>query len=91
MRDSVYLKKKIKIMAARAALLPGDSGVRQVTSEPCSTQDFCCNARLPASERGQPCMRLPACCGSAPGAEGHSVLEGGQCMSTQLSMAVHSD
>lgn len=81
----------IKLAAVRAALLPGDSGVRQVTSEPCSAQDFCCNARLPASEPGQPCMRLPACCGSAPGAEGPSVLEGGQCMSTKLGMAVHGD
>ena len=70
------------LVAAREALLPGDSGVRQVTSEPYSAQDSCCNARLPASERGQPCMRLPACCGSAPGAEGHSVPEGGQCTQT---------
>lgn len=36
-------------------------------------------------------MRLPACCGSVPGAKGPSILEGGQCMSSKLSMAVHSD
>jgi hypothetical protein len=45
-----WLEKHENLWLLGRPRCPGDSGMRQATSEPCSAWGSCCHARLPASE-----------------------------------------